>query len=131
MRIMVRSLNGEPFHAQEVPRPPSLPCLPGPGAVLMLLSAAVGAPWMVATTVPSLAHVRSLATTAPEGSSSPQAEAPNGAPGAEGAPAQRGVRENRVTGLAIHVSCAQQLLYCTVLCCQYTLIVVPCSTEGT
>ncbi|GJP50997.1 hypothetical protein CLOM_g10150 [Closterium sp. NIES-68] len=82
-------------------------------AVIMLLSAAVGLPWMVASTVPSLSHVRSLAFTesAPAAAA---AAAPALAAAALAAappsPPQQRVRENRVTGVAIHVCIGASLL---------------------
>lgn len=72
--------------------------------VLMVLSALFGFPWMVASTVPSLSHVRSLASTG-SSSSSPSTGAHASLP-----PPMGRVRENRVTGLAIHVCVGASLL---------------------
>ncbi|CAI5524436.1 unnamed protein product, partial [Closterium sp. Naga37s-1] len=75
-------------------------------AVIMLLSAAAGLPWMVASTVPSLSHVRSLSFTPPAAAAA-AASPPSAA--ASAVPQQR-VRENRVTGVAIHVCIGASLL---------------------
>lgn len=80
--------------------------------LLMVLSAVAGAPWMVASTVPSLAHVRSLTLSPQQAPDVASPASANGASSASTAPSQPqgsppaavgGVRENRVTGLAIHV----------------------------
>ncbi|CAI5536923.1 unnamed protein product [Closterium sp. Naga37s-1] len=76
-------------------------------AVIMLLSAAAGLPWMVASTVPSLSHVRSLSFTQPAAAAA--ASSPSSPAAASAVPQQR-VRENRVTGVAIHVCIGASLL---------------------
>ncbi|CAI7830929.1 unnamed protein product [Closterium sp. NIES-53] len=76
-------------------------------AIIMLLSAAAGLPWMVASTVPSLSHVRSLSFTQPAAAAA--ASSPSSPAAASAVPQQR-VRENRVTGVAIHVCIGASLL---------------------
>ncbi|CAI7932670.1 unnamed protein product [Closterium sp. NIES-54] len=77
------------------------------GVFIMLLSAAAGLPWMVASTVPSLSHVRSLSFTQPAAAAA--ASSPSSPAAASAVPQQR-VRENRVTGVAIHVCIGASLL---------------------
>lgn len=72
--------------------------------VLVGLCSLVGLPWLVAATVRSLNHVRSLATTE-------KVSGPDG----ESREKIIHVRENRVTGLAIHVLVALSLLALPVL----------------
>jgi hypothetical protein len=67
--------------------------------VLVGVCSALGLPWLVAATVRSLNHVRSLATTE-------KVAGPDG----ESREKVIHVRENRVTGLAIHVLVALSLL---------------------
>ncbi len=71
---------------------------------LVVLCSAFGLPWLVAATVRSLNHVRSLATTEEivDRSGSPHAHILH-------------VRENRVTGIAIHVLIGGSLLLLPVL----------------
>ncbi|CAI5472558.1 unnamed protein product [Closterium sp. Yama58-4] len=76
-------------------------------AVIMLLSAAAGLPWMVASTVPSLSHVRSLSFTQPAAAAAAESPAPSAAASAV---SQQRVRENRVTGVAIHICVGASLL---------------------
>ncbi|CAI5949913.1 unnamed protein product [Closterium sp. NIES-64] len=78
-------------------------------AVIMLLSAAAGLPWMVASTVPSLSHVRSLSFTQRAAAAAPAAASTSPPAAASAVPQQR-VRENRVTGVAIHVCIGASLL---------------------
>ncbi|KAH7387597.1 hypothetical protein KP509_16G031700 [Ceratopteris richardii] len=76
--------------------------------VLMAILSCFGLPWMFASTVPSLSHVRSLATTSQSiHISGDNAEAPE-----EGIV---GVRENRVTGILIHVCIGASLLLLSLL----------------
>jgi mannitol/fructose-specific phosphotransferase system IIA component (Ntr-type) len=68
-------------------------------AVLVAVCSAFGLPWLVAATVRSLNHVRSLATTEKRS-------------GPDGEPREKIIhtRENRVTGLAIHLLVGVSLL---------------------
>ncbi|KAI5067139.1 hypothetical protein GOP47_0017667 [Adiantum capillus-veneris] len=76
--------------------------------VLMAVSSCFGLPWMFASTVPSLSHVRSLATTSKSiHISGDNAEAPE--------ENVVGVRENRLTGMLIHVCVGASLLLLSVL----------------
>ncbi|MCO5603243.1 hypothetical protein L7F22_057391 [Adiantum nelumboides] len=76
--------------------------------VLMAICSCFGLPWMFASTVPSLSHVRSLATTSKSiHISGDNAEAPD--------ENVVGVRENRLTGILIHVCVGASLLLLSLL----------------
>lgn len=76
--------------------------------VLMGICSCFGLPWMLASTVPSLSHVRSLATTSKSiHISGDNAESPD-----EGIV---GVQENRLTGILIHVCVGASLMLLSVL----------------
>ncbi|KAH7331970.1 hypothetical protein KP509_20G061200 [Ceratopteris richardii] len=76
--------------------------------VLMAICSCFGLPWMFASTIPSLSHVRSLATTSKSTHISGDiAEAPE--------ECVIGVRENRLTGILIHVCVGVSLSLLSVL----------------